>query len=49
MVFSMGTESMEVSSTATVTGDRMTGSGASDMGAFDFTATRIPGLEGGIR
>ena len=49
IVFSMGTESLEVDSSATVTGDRMSGSGSGAMGSFTFTATRRPGAEGGIR
>ena len=49
IVFSMGADSLEMDSSATVTGDRMTGSGSSPMGSFTFTATRKPGLEGGIR
>jgi hypothetical protein len=49
IVFSMGTESLEVDSSATVTGDRMSGSGSGAMGSFTFTATRRPGVEGGIR
>ena len=49
IVFSMGTESLEVDSSATVTGDRMSGSGTGAMGSFTFTATRRPGAEGGIR
>jgi len=49
IVFSMGTESMEIESSATVTGDRMTGSGSGPMGSFTFNATRNPGTEGGLR
>jgi imidazolonepropionase-like amidohydrolase len=49
IVFTMGTESMELDSNATVDGDRMSGSGTSAMGSFTFTATRRPGAEGGIR
>jgi hypothetical protein len=49
IVFSMGTESMEIETSATVTGDRMSGSGSGAMGSFTFTATRSPGAEGGIR
>ena len=49
IVFSMGTESMVVESSATVTGDRMSGSGSGAMGSFTFTATRRPGVDGGIR
>jgi len=49
IVFSMGTESMEIDSSATVTGDRMTGSGSSPMGSFTFNATRNPGTEGDLR
>lgn len=49
IVFSMGAESMEIPCTASVTGDRLHGSGNSDMGAMEFTATRRPGTEGGIR
>ena len=49
MAFSMGTESMEIESSATVTGDRMSGSGSGAMGSFTFTATRRPGVDGGIR
>jgi hypothetical protein len=49
IVFSMGTESMEIDSSATVTGDEMTGSGSGAMGSFTFTATRSPGTEGGVR
>jgi hypothetical protein len=47
MVFTMGSESMEMDSRATVEGDRMTGSGTSPMGGFTFTAERRPGTEGG--
>jgi hypothetical protein len=49
IVFSMGTESMEIETSATLTGDRMSGSGSGAMGSFTFTATRSPGAEGGIR
>jgi hypothetical protein len=49
IVFAMGAESMEVDSSGTVTGDRITGSGSSEMGEFSFTATRRPGMEGGVR
>jgi hypothetical protein len=49
IVFSMGTETLEIESTATVTGDRMSGSGSGAMGSFTFTGTRNPGVEGGIR
>ena len=49
MVFSVGTESLEIASNATVTGDEMAGSGSGAMGSFTFTATRSPGVEGGIR
>ena len=49
LIFSMGTDSLEIESSGTVTGDRMTGSGSGAMGSFTFTATRNPGVEGGIR
>ncbi len=49
IVFSMGTDSMEIDSSATVTGDRMSGSGSGPMGSFTFTATRRPGAKGGVR
>lgn len=49
IVFGVGTESMELESTATVEGDLMTGSGTGAMGSFTFTATRRPGAKGGIR
>jgi hypothetical protein len=47
IVFTMGSESMEMDSRATVEEDRMTGSGTSPMGGFTFTAQRRPGTEGG--
>ncbi len=49
LVFSMGTDSMEVDSRATVNGEEMTGSGSGAMGSFTFTASRRPGEEGGVR
>ncbi|MGW8266963.1 MAG: amidohydrolase family protein [Longimicrobiales bacterium] len=49
LVFSMGTESMEMEAKATVEGESMKGSGSSQMGAFTFRAARKPGSEGGIR
>ncbi|MFH1765596.1 MAG: amidohydrolase family protein [Gemmatimonadota bacterium] len=49
IVFSTGTESMEIETSATVTGDRMSGSGSGAMGSFTFTATRSPGAEGAMR
>jgi hypothetical protein len=49
LVFSMGTESMELSAKATVEGDTMSGSGSGQMGSFTFRATRDPGSEGGTR
>ena len=49
IVFAMGTDSMEIDSSATVTGDRMSGSGSGPMGSFTFTATRSPGGKGGLR
>jgi hypothetical protein len=49
LVFSMGTESMELSAKATVEGDTMSGSGSGQMGSFTFRATRDPGTEGGAR
>lgn len=49
IVFSMGTETMEIESRATVSENRMSGSGSGPMGGFDFTATRIDGTEGGVR
>jgi hypothetical protein len=47
LVFSMGAESMEIQTSATVEGDRMSGSGEGPMGDFTFTATREPGSERG--
>ena len=49
IVFPMGTESLEIAYTATATGDQMSGSGSGAMGSFTFTATRNPGVEGGIQ
>lgn len=49
IVFTMGTESMEMDTRATVEGDQMTGSGTSAMGSFTFSASRRPGAEGGVR
>jgi hypothetical protein len=49
LIFSMGTESMELEANATVEGETMTGSGTGEMGSFTFRATRKPGSEGGIR
>ena len=49
LVFSMGTESMELSTKATVEGDTMSGSGSGQMGSFTFRATRDPGTKGGAR
>ena len=49
LVFSMGTETLEMASSATVDGDQMTGTGSSSMGGFTFTGTREPGKKGGDR
>ncbi len=49
LVFSMGTETLEMASSATVDGDQMTGTGSSNMGGFTFTGTREPGKRGGDR
>lgn len=49
LVFAMGAESMEMEASATVEGETMSGSGSGMMGSFTFTATRKPGMEGGLR
>lgn len=49
LVFSMGTETLEMISSATAEGDRVTGSGSSAMGGFTFTGTREPGKKEGAR
>jgi len=49
IVYSMGAESVDIQSRATVTGDRMSGSGSGPMGSFTFTGNRTPGGIGGVR
>jgi imidazolonepropionase-like amidohydrolase len=49
LIFSMGTEGMELEARATVEGETMNGTGSGEMGSFTFRATKKPGVRGGNR